>query len=176
MGRHDNYGFALAAQPGESKRRPATNTNSRFIVQNGLPALGAPGASIPDGRTIRRNHQDPSRIDGAGIFIPVTNLFGRPVAPLDEHVPSRAVFQLTRAHFRLLLRLIHAAQYGTAAHWFPPVVLSLRALSKCHGADKICFRTSSGSGWPPACRSGCAAHVNEHRGHCRKAFHPSADS
>jgi hypothetical protein len=73
MGLHDNYGFALAAQPGESQRRPATNSNSRFIVQNGLPALGAPGASIPDGRTIRRNRQDPSGISGAGIFIPVTN-------------------------------------------------------------------------------------------------------
>jgi hypothetical protein len=73
MGRHDNYGFALSAQPGESKRRPATNTNSRFIMYNGLPALGAPGASIPDGLTIRRNHQDPSRIISAGIFIPVTN-------------------------------------------------------------------------------------------------------
>ena len=31
-GRHDNYGFALAAQPGGSQRRPATNTKSQLIV------------------------------------------------------------------------------------------------------------------------------------------------
>ena len=37
-GRHDNYGFALTAQPGESQRRPATNTSSQLIVRVGLPA------------------------------------------------------------------------------------------------------------------------------------------
>ena len=31
-GRHDNYGFALSAQPGESQRRPANNSSSRLIV------------------------------------------------------------------------------------------------------------------------------------------------
>ncbi|MGY3619356.1 hypothetical protein ACVJGD_005552 [Bradyrhizobium sp. USDA 10063] len=46
-GRHDNYGFALPAQPGESQRRPATNSSSRLIVCIGLPALRAPGASVP---------------------------------------------------------------------------------------------------------------------------------
>jgi hypothetical protein len=29
--RHDTHGFALLAQPGESQRRPATNTSSRLI-------------------------------------------------------------------------------------------------------------------------------------------------
>jgi hypothetical protein len=37
-GRHDNYGFALSAQPGESQRRPATNTSSQLIQCIGLPA------------------------------------------------------------------------------------------------------------------------------------------
>src|SRR6266540_2841292 len=37
-GRHDNYGSALAAQPGESQRRPATNTSSQLIVRIGMPA------------------------------------------------------------------------------------------------------------------------------------------
>jgi hypothetical protein len=46
-GRHDNYGFALSAQPGESQRRPATNSSSRLIVCIGLPALRAPGAAVP---------------------------------------------------------------------------------------------------------------------------------
>jgi hypothetical protein len=30
-GRHEKYGFALTAQPGESHRRPATNTSSQLI-------------------------------------------------------------------------------------------------------------------------------------------------
>jgi len=37
-GRHDNYGFALTAQPGESQRQPATNTSSQLIEYIGLPA------------------------------------------------------------------------------------------------------------------------------------------
>lgn len=37
-GQHDNYGFALPAQPGESQRRPATNTSSQLIEWIGRPA------------------------------------------------------------------------------------------------------------------------------------------
>ena len=37
-GRHDTYGSALTAQPGESQRRPATNASSQLIVRVGLPA------------------------------------------------------------------------------------------------------------------------------------------
>jgi hypothetical protein len=102
MGRHDNYGFALAAQPGESKRRPITNTNSRFIVQNGLPALGAPGASIPDGHTICRDHQDPSRISGAEIFIPVTNPIESVFATV-RHRTVRMKGALSQATARLMV-------------------------------------------------------------------------
>ena len=74
MGRHDTYGSALTAQPGESQRRPATNASSQLIEYIGLPALRAPGASVPDGRTIRRHHQDRSRTSAPPILIPVTNL------------------------------------------------------------------------------------------------------
>jgi hypothetical protein len=109
MGRHDNYGFALAAQPGESKRRPITNTNSRFIVQNGLPALGAPGASIPDGHTICRDHQDPSRISGAEIFIPVTNPIESVFATV-RHRTVRMKGALSQATARLMVfKLVMAA-------------------------------------------------------------------
>src|SRR3954451_10127953 len=61
VGQHDTYGSALTAQPGESQRRPATNASSQLMECIGLPALRAPGASVPDGRTIRRNRSDPSR-------------------------------------------------------------------------------------------------------------------
>src|SRR3984957_21112985 len=56
-GLHDNYGFALAAQPGESQRRPTTNTSSQLNVQDRpartfvLPAplsrMVTPYAAIP---------------------------------------------------------------------------------------------------------------------------------
>ena len=59
-GRHDNYGFALTAQPGESQRRPATNTSSQLIA-SACPHHRAPGASVPDGRTIRCDLQNRSR-------------------------------------------------------------------------------------------------------------------
>ena len=37
-GRHDTYGFALAAQPGESQWQPANNTSSQLMVRIVLPA------------------------------------------------------------------------------------------------------------------------------------------
>jgi hypothetical protein len=55
VGQHDNYGFALTAQPGGSQGRPTTNTSSRLIVYE-RPAHPkcSPGAPVPDGRTIRQ--------------------------------------------------------------------------------------------------------------------------
>jgi hypothetical protein len=110
MGLHDNYGFALAAQPGESQRRPATNSNSRFIVQNGLPALGAPGASIPDGRTIRRNRQDPSGISGAGIFIPVTNAIERLHEEFKRRIKTQTVLPSAETAAMLFWALLASGQ------------------------------------------------------------------
>jgi hypothetical protein len=110
MGLHDNYGFALAAQPGESQRRPATNSNSRFIVQNGLPALGAPGASIPDGRTIRRNRQDPSGISGAGIFIPVTNPIESTFATVRHRTIRSKGCLSNKTALAMVFKLIEGAQ------------------------------------------------------------------
>ena len=72
-GRQDTYGSALTAQPGESQRRPATNASSQLIEYIGLPAFRAPGASVPDGRTIRLNHGGPSGTSAPAILIPVTN-------------------------------------------------------------------------------------------------------
>jgi hypothetical protein len=110
MGLHDNYGFALAAQPGESRRRPATNSNSRFIVQNGLPAHSAPGASIPDGRTIRRNRQDPSGISGAGIFIPVTNAIERLHEEFKRRIKTQTVLPSAETAAMLFWALLASGQ------------------------------------------------------------------
>jgi hypothetical protein len=46
-GPHDNYGSALAAQPGKSRGQPDNNTSSQLIVRNGLPVACAPDTLIP---------------------------------------------------------------------------------------------------------------------------------
>jgi len=53
-GSHDNYGFALAAQPGESKGRPDNNASSQLIVNCGLPAIHAPDTPILASQRLRR--------------------------------------------------------------------------------------------------------------------------
>ena len=73
MGRHDTYGSALSAQPGESQRRPPTNTSSQLNVQERpahtfvlpvpLSRMVAPYATV----------QEPRREIGTAILIPVTN-------------------------------------------------------------------------------------------------------
>ncbi len=48
-GLHDNYGSALAAQPGKSKGRPDNNSSSQLMRYFGLPARRAPDTPIPVG-------------------------------------------------------------------------------------------------------------------------------
>ena len=57
--------------------RPATNASSQLIEYIGLPALRAPGTSVPDGRTIRVNRRSPSRTSAPAVLIPITNPFER---------------------------------------------------------------------------------------------------
>ena len=66
-GLHDNYGFALAAQPGESQRRPTTNTSSQlnvrdrpartFVLPAPLSRMVTPYAAIPK-TTARHRRRD----------------------------------------------------------------------------------------------------------------------
>src|SRR5512132_578492 len=72
-GRHDNYGSALAAQPGGSQRRPATNTSSRLIVRIGLPAPSCSRCLCPGWSHHTPRSRRPRPNLGTEIFIPVTN-------------------------------------------------------------------------------------------------------
>src|ERR687892_701365 len=72
-GPHDNYGSALAAQPGGSQGRPATNASSQLIERIGLPTLHAPSAPQPGRSHHTRRSPDPRRAWGTTGIMPVTN-------------------------------------------------------------------------------------------------------
>lgn len=60
-GRRDDYGSALSAQPGESQRRPPTNTSSQPIQCSGLPAPSCSRCLRPgwSRRTLRSSEPQP---------------------------------------------------------------------------------------------------------------------
>ena len=60
-GQHDTYGSALSAQPGESQRRPATNTSSQLIEWIGLPAPSCSRCLCPGWSHHRPNAEESGR-------------------------------------------------------------------------------------------------------------------
>ena len=86
VGLHDNYGSALAAQPGGSQGRPANNTSSQLIVRIGLPTLHAPSAPQPGWSHHTRRSSDHRQAWGTARIMPVTN----PLERLNKEVKRRA--------------------------------------------------------------------------------------
>ncbi len=75
----------------------------------GLPALRAPGASVPDGRTIRLVHDERSRTSAPDIFLPVTNPIESVFATV-RHSTVRTKGSLSSATAKLMVfKLIMAA-------------------------------------------------------------------
>ena len=75
----------------------------------GLPALRAPGASVPDGRTIRGDHQIPPNF-GTGTLIPVTNAIEALNAKLRRAVRTRGHFPSDEAALKLLYLVLNLAE------------------------------------------------------------------
>lgn len=84
-GRHDNHGSALSAQPGESQRRPATNTSSQLIQCIGLPAPSCSRCLCPgwSHHTLRSSAPQPDI--GTENHIPAT----KPIERLNGEIKRR---------------------------------------------------------------------------------------
>jgi hypothetical protein len=85
-GRHDNYGSALSAQPGESQRRPATNPSSKLIIRDGLPTPSCSRCLYPGCAQHTPRSEDQGRGIGTDILIPVTN----PLERLNGEIKRRS--------------------------------------------------------------------------------------
>ncbi len=93
VGQHDNYRFALAAQPGGSQGRPTTNTNSRLIVSE----WPSPLPHAPDGHTARRGNA------GTGYVTPGTNAIENINSQLRKIIKTRGHFPTDEVATKLIL-------------------------------------------------------------------------
>jgi hypothetical protein len=129
-GRYDNYGFALSAQPGESQRRPATNSSSRLIVCIGLPALRAPGASVPMGRTIRHDVEHRSRTLAPRNLIPVTNVIESSFATVRHRTERSKGCLSNKTALAMIFKLAEAAEKSwrrlNGHNQLPKIILSIK--------------------------------------------------
>jgi len=101
-GRHDNYGFALSAQPGESQRRPATNTSSRLIVCIGLPAPSCSRCLRPGWSHHTLRFWKPQPDISTRSLIPVTNPIERLNGEIKRRTEVVGIFPNENAITRLI--------------------------------------------------------------------------
>lgn len=100
MGQHDNYGFALAAQPGGSQGRPTTNTSSQLNVYE-RPAH--PKCSpVPLSRMVEPYTTYSVRRGAPVPIMPVTNAIENINAQLRKIIKTRGHFPSNEAAIKLL--------------------------------------------------------------------------
>jgi hypothetical protein len=105
-GRHDTYGFALSAQPGESQRRPATNTSSRLIEWIGLPAPSCSRCPCPGWSHHTPRSKEPQPNIGTENLIPVINPIERINGEIKRRTDVVGIFPNDDAVVRLVGALL----------------------------------------------------------------------
>ncbi len=84
---NDNYGYVLAAQPGQSQGRPVTTSGSQPIVRTAYPSCVLPKAPGPVKLTLPPHRS--GNLAFSGIFMPLQH---RTTTPRDrQHDAARAV-------------------------------------------------------------------------------------
>ena len=105
-GRHDTYGSARSAQPAESQRRPATNSSSKLIVWNGLPAPSCSRCLCPGCSQHTPRSRDQGRNLGTDDLIPVTNPLERLNGEIKRRSDVVGIFPNEEAVLRLIGALL----------------------------------------------------------------------
>ena len=105
-GRHDTYGFALSAQPGESQRRPATNPSSQLIVCIGLPAPSCSRCLCPGWSHHTPRPRKPRPDFDTTLPIPVTNAIERLNREIKRRTDVVGIFPNEAAITRLVGALL----------------------------------------------------------------------
>ena len=89
-GRHDNYGSALAAQPGRSQGRSATNSGSQPIVRSACPTFVLPAPLSRMSHYTPRSRKPPPDF-GTAHLIPVTNAIERLHEEFKRRIKTQTV-------------------------------------------------------------------------------------
>jgi transposase-like protein len=79
--------------------------------------LRAPGASVPDGRTIRRSPSSYDRDISTAILIPVTNAIESLHRGLRKIIKTRGSFPSDEA----AMKLLYLAMCNLGVHWKPAI-------------------------------------------------------
>ncbi len=83
-----------------------------MLIRTACPHLHAPGASVPDARSIRHD-RDHSRNIGTAYLIPVTNMLER----LNEEIRRRAYVVRIFPNAASCCRLVRALPVETQENW-----------------------------------------------------------
>ena len=101
-GRHDTYGSARSAQPGESQRRPATNPSSKLIKWTGLPAPSCSRCLCPGCSQHTPRSENHGGNIGTDTLIPVTNPIERLNGEIKRRTEVVGIFPNDQAITRLV--------------------------------------------------------------------------
>jgi hypothetical protein len=106
-GRHDTYGSARAAQPGESQRRPPINASSKLIEYIGLPAPSCSRSLCPGcSQHTPLDRWTNGRDRGPGHLIPVINPIERINGEIKRRTDVVGIFPNDDAIVRLVGALL----------------------------------------------------------------------